>query len=229
MKAVGGILPIDQSPKKNPKRRTQWLKQLRGIKAQLSSLLRRLSQLEEIVDAAELECEELLSDIETSTAAWLDAGSDNGPVHRNRHGRKSGKAAVESLKRLAAEGVWFFKLVSHFDGYAEIYINDAKPLKLTPALAELISILAADRGRSPDGLVAWKPIKEVAEILGKKSGAKMSDHSVNQRISRLRDRLEQNDINPYFVQTNRRRREIRFALKRDEGARTPPGPINCGA
>jgi len=220
MKADRESLPLNRSARKLPMRRTQWLKRLGRIRAQLSSLTLKLSQLELAADAAERECRELLEEIESSTAAWLDAGSNAVPPQGNREGRKSGKMVADSLKRMASEGVWYFKLDTLFDGYAEVYINDAKPLTLTPALAELLSILAADMGKSRDGQVGWKTTKKVADILSKRTGTEVSPHLVSQRVSRLRDMLERNNINPYFVQTNPSRGEIRFALKRDASSRT---------
>jgi hypothetical protein len=219
MKADRETLPLNRSARKYPMRRTQWLKRLAHIKVQLSSLARKLSQLEIAADAAERECRELLEEIASSTAAWLDAGSKEVAPQDNREGRKSGKMVADSLKRMASEGVWYFKLDTLFDGYAEIHINDAKPLRLTPALAELLSILAAGMGKSKDGQVGWKSTKKVADILSKRTGTEVSTHLISQRVSRLRDTLEQNNINPYFVQTNPSRSEIRFALKRDAAVR----------
>jgi hypothetical protein len=200
---------------KLPMRRTQWIKRLGAINVRLAFLRRKLSQLEEVADATMLECKDLVAEVETSTGAWLDAGSSSVLQCGNRRCRKSGKAFANVLKQMASEGVSFLSFSRFFDGYAKIRINSAKPFTLAPAMADLLFALVSDKGRGEDGSSAWKTKEEVALILSTKTGNEVKRHSVNQRIFRLREILEYNNINPYFVQTNRAHGEVRFALKRD--------------
>jgi hypothetical protein len=210
-----GINTPQLNTKKLPMRRTQWIRRLDTINARLAFLSRKLSQLEEVADAISLEFKDLLAEVESSLGAWLNAGPKTVLQYSNRRGCKSGKAFADVLKQMASEGVWFLSFGRFFDGYAKIRINNAKPFTLAPATADLLSALVSGKGRDEDRSNAWKTIEEVASILSTKTGKEVRRHSVNQRIFRLRDILEYNNINPYFVQTNRFRGEVRFALKRD--------------
>jgi hypothetical protein len=75
-------------------------------------------------------------------------------------------------------------------GGAAVTIDGGKRIALPPTLAELIAILAADEGESPDELVAWKSFDRVCELLEKRLGRKYDHHAVSQLLWRLREALE---------------------------------------
>jgi hypothetical protein len=99
------------------------------------------------------------------------------------------------------------------DGSAMVSI-DGRKLAVPPALGDLVSALVVDDGgSSPDDIIPFKPLPDLAVKLQKLKGQPVSAHALNQLIYRLRRHLEQHGFPPFLVQTNRRA-GARLALRR---------------
>ena len=111
------------------------------------------------------------------------------------------------------------------DGSAIVSI-DGKKLAVPPALGDLVSELIVDNGGpSPDDLIPFKPLPDLALKLQKLKGRPFSKHAVNQLIYRLRRLLHQHGFPQALVQTNRRA-GVRLALRRrgpEQAAHSPLG------
>jgi hypothetical protein len=99
------------------------------------------------------------------------------------------------------------------DGSAIVSI-DGRKLVVPPALGDLVSELIADEGgSSPDDLIPFKPLPDLALKLQKLKGRPVSTHALNQLIYRLRRLLGQHGFPRFLVQT-RRGAGVRLALRR---------------
>jgi hypothetical protein len=97
---------------------------------------------------------------------------------------------------------------------ADIRIDGGKQFSLPPTLADLLTALSIDNGLSDDEFVGWKTLGEVAEYLARRSGRPVTKRAITQNVYRLRKELfDRGGVNPYLVQTNRRR-GVRFAFRR---------------
>lgn len=167
-----------------------------------------MSRLEEEADGLALDLASLADDLENGFVA---SASDRGaPTSR----RGSGSDARDALRRTAEAGAASLAVTPRSDGSADVQIDAGKSFTLSPALADLLEILASNRGREDErGLVGWKTLEDVARLFEKKSGRLLTTHAVTQQIYRLRRELfERGHANPWLVQTNRRM-GARFALR----------------
>lgn len=99
------------------------------------------------------------------------------------------------------------------DGFASIRI-DEQEFVLSPKLARLLEILAADTNRCPDGTVSWKSGPEVlAKLADGPESKRVTARSLNQLVYRLRKELANNGLHPGLVQYHRTKRALRFYLR----------------
>ena len=98
------------------------------------------------------------------------------------------------------------------NGWARARVDDFPELRLTPLLADLLSVLAVDRGRdNDDGLIDFKTPLEAAALLSKRTKKPQSVAGIRQSVSQLRKAFGQAGINPYLIETDRRY-GYRFAM-----------------
>ena len=187
------------------------------IRRLISGLARRYRQLVSRISNAELLADEIAADL----AKLEECFDENTPVARADGpylNERRGNRVQEQLRRVAEGGALTLDIKRRADGLAEVRIDDGQPFTLPPVLADLLYILAVDTGLTTDELIGWKSLDEVAILLGKNEGRKLARHAVTQSIYRLRRELfNRGGINPFLVQTNRRR-GVRFALKRKKVA-----------
>lgn len=180
---------------------------IRQFARRQEALRRRASRLEEEADALALELVQLAEDLETGSLALA---SDR-PAVASRPRRRS---SDELLRVTASSGVASMSLSPRADGSADVQVDGGKQFELPPTLADLLGILASDRGHSDDELVGWKAFDEIAVLLEKKASRLFTRHAITQQVYRLRRELfERGGVNPHLIQTNRRH-GIRFALRR---------------
>lgn len=99
------------------------------------------------------------------------------------------------------------------DGSAIVTI-DGKKIRVPPVLGDLVAELVEDNGAvSPDDLIPFKQLPDLALKLQKLTGRPFSVHGVNQLIYRLRNLLQENGCDRFLVQTNCRY-GARIALRR---------------
>jgi hypothetical protein len=185
---------------------------MRGVARRYKNLVNKLSKLEMNATFIEYEMFQLLKTLEEFADISAQDVTGCGAELRDerRHTRKP-------LFYLAETGAASLELKPRPDGMTDVLIDGGKQFSLPPALADLISALSVDTGVSDDALVGWKSVKEIAAWLSKQSGRPVSKRAITQNVYRLRKELfERGGVNPYLVQTNRRR-GLRFALRRKTG------------
>lgn len=208
------------APDRERGNRPDYARLARQLARRQESLHRRVSRLEEEADSLALDLAALADD--------LDAGSVRGVSTSNRglltSRHRTGEDARDALRRTAEAGAASLAITPRSDGFAEVQVDGGKLFTLPPTLAELLSILASNRGREEeDGLVGWKTIDEIARLLEKKAGRSFTTHAVTQQIHRLRRELfVRGRANPWLVQTHRRS-GARFALRLVPEARPAVG------
>lgn len=197
---------MSTSNSQHTKQRPELLARIRDIARRYRSLVSKISSVELLADRLSLE----LALIEKA----LETGAPVEPcVDVESSGRKESGQMKEQLRLLADSGAVLLEIKSRSDGLCDVRIDAGRQFKLPPVLADLLAILSLDGGTSDDGLVRWKTLDEVAILLGKRWGKRFSRHTVTQSVHRLRRELfARGGVNPYLVQTNRRR-GARFALK----------------
>ena len=188
------------------KQHADLLGQIRDLSRRYRTLLSRLSSTELLADTIALDLSRIEKCLETGTLAVVIG--DEKPALRKERGQR-----IEQLRVLADSGATSLEIKPRSDGYSDVRIDAGKSFSLPPGLADLLSVLSLNASPNDDGLVGWKTIDEVAILLGKRSNKRFSRHAVIQNIYRLRKELfNRGGINPFLVQTNRRR-GVRFALK----------------
>jgi len=75
-------------------------------------------------------------------------------------------------------------------GRVTVTFDQGEQVTLSRSLKELLVILAADVGESPDDLVAWKSFDRLGELLEKRLDRKFNHHTVSQLLCRLRKSFE---------------------------------------
>lgn len=189
---------------------------VRRLARRQETLRRRMSRLEEAADALALDLAALADELDDGGPVATAADRPGAPLRRRNADTR------DALRRTAEAGAASLLIAPRSDGSADVRIDDGKSFTLSPALADLLSILAADRGEETDrGIVGWKTLDEVGRLLEKKTGRSFTAHAVTQQIYRLRREIfERGRANPWLVQTNRRA-GTRFALRfaRDAGRR----------
>jgi DNA-binding winged helix-turn-helix (wHTH) protein len=123
------------------------------------------------------------------------------------------------LKRRAAEGVTSVKLIPQADGSKIAHLDGDAGVSLTPSLAALLEVLAADKGKSPDHLVSWKALPEILEGLKIRTGKNFTKKAVRQLVHRLRNQLKHHGENHFYVLSSRED-GYRFALRHGSDAVT---------
>ena len=121
------------------------------------------------------------------------------------------------LKPGAAAGVSEIKSVARGDGSRVVHVDGRAGVPLTGNLADLLEVLKADTGDSPDLFVSWKSLGVVVDRLKACTGRNLSGKAVRQLIYRLRNQLEYHGENRLLVQSDRRL-GYRFALRRGAGS-----------
>jgi hypothetical protein len=190
----------------NSKQSTDLLEQIRELARRHRTLLSRLSNAELLADTIALDLSRLERWLETGELAPLN--EEDVPARQKECGQRRAH-----LRLLADSGATTLEIKPRTDGLSDVRIDAGKRFSLPPLLADLLSVLSLNGAASDDGLVGWKTIDEVAILLGKRESRRFSKHAVTQSIYRLRKELfNRGGVNPYLVQTNRRR-GLRFALK----------------
>jgi hypothetical protein len=185
------------------RRHAEMLVLMRGLARRYKNLVNRISKAEMNASFIEYEMFQLLKMMEEFIEPATDEPTGNVP-----------KTTSRPLRYLAESGTSSIEIKSRPDGMADIRIDGGKWFTLPPMLADLLAALSMDNGFSEDAFVAWKPVWEIAEYLNKQSGKRVSKRAITQSIYRLRKELfDRGGVNPYLVQTNRRR-GVRFALRR---------------
>jgi hypothetical protein len=164
-----------------------------------------------------------------------DAAESGGGVSRSgaapRAARKQRPPAWErfadALVLLAQGGVLSYQMARHPNGADfEAQIDGRKKFRLTPALAHLLELLAADVGTSDDEFVAYKPPRMLAQQLSAREKRTVTRRAVAQRILRLRTELLINGrVNPCYIMSDdaQRSRGVRLVLPRKLAE---PGPAS---
>lgn len=86
-------------------------------------------------------------------------------------------------------------------GRAVISFGEGRRVPLTPALAALTAILVFGEGESPDGLVAWKSLDRIGQLLKAQFGRGFDHHAVLNLLSRLRKAFQRADVDPLLVES----------------------------
>jgi hypothetical protein len=177
--------------------------ELDRVYRRLLAVASRLGQLEELADTALAELDALRERYQADGGRHAGAGL--------RRIREIKRSLDKRCQLMAEHGTADFSLKLMADGTAMVRI-DGKQLRLSPTLAALLAVLAADNGRGDGLLVGWKSLPEVAEQLTLRRGRVMRAGALRQNISRLRAKLEEAGVDRFLVQTQGS--QARFALQR---------------
>jgi hypothetical protein len=193
-----------------PRRYAEMLVLMRGLARRYKSLVNRISKAEMNATFIEYEMFQLLKMLEEVLDEDREGLAESAAESRSAERTE----AKKPLFYLAESGTSSLDIKPRPDGMADIRIDGGKRFTLPPALADLLTVLSIDNGLSEDSLVGWKSVTEIAEYLGKQSGKPVTKRAITQSVYRLRKELfDRGGVNPYLVQTNRRR-GIRFALRK---------------
>ena len=88
------------------------------------------------------------------------------------------------------------------DGRVVVTFDNVKQVALSRALKEVLAILAADTGQSPDDLVAWKGFDQLGELLEKRLDRKFDRHAISQLLYRLREALKTIDNGRSLIESS---------------------------
>jgi hypothetical protein len=182
---------------------------VRGLARRHKNLVNRISKAELNASFIEYELFQLLTMMEEC----LDDGGE-GAAGAPSSGSEAQAKSSRPLRYLAESGTFSLEIKARPDGMADIRIDGGKAFTLPPTLADLITALSIDNGLSDDEFVGWKTVREIAEYLTGRSGKQVTKRAITQNVYRLRKELfDRGGVNPYLVQTNRRR-GVRLALRR---------------
>lgn len=138
---------------------------------------------------------------------------------------------IKLLLWSAESGVDSLDVKQFANGRAEFEIEN-RQLTLSPRLSTLLIALSRDTGPSENGLVGWKSIPELAEMIHgpkhgsfpeKKDDRKKLHRAILQSLYLLRNAFSAAGVNPYLIQSNAEL-GYRFALKRRPGPHTGFSP-----
>lgn len=193
------------------RRHAEMLVLMRGIARRYKNLVSKISRAEMNATFIEYEMFQLLKLMEEmlhQSAGEFGGGAAESSV-------QDAPAKInKSLRYLADAGAAMLEIKTRPDGMADVRIDGGKSFTLPPTLADLITALSIDNGQCEDAFVGWKTIREVADYLSRQSNKPVTKRAITQNIYRLRRELfDRGGVNPYLIQTNRRR-GIRFALRR---------------
>jgi hypothetical protein len=156
---------------------------IQRLKRQVKKLTSKLSAAEEMADRLNCEISQLTEEDVSST------------THRENRIADSLKATPQP------------------DGGCKVSIDGSAPLRLSPGLWRLLSLLSDEKaGDSTDDCIGWKQVVEVRMKLSKEFGRKVTKHGLENLIWRLRDALGPD--NRDLVQTRKGEGLIRLALRR---------------
>jgi hypothetical protein len=184
---------------------------IRGLARRHKNLVTRISKAELNASFIEYELFQLLKMFEECLDDGVDDSADDGASFSSLETQAKPN---KPLRYLAEAGISSLEIKARADGMADVRIDGGKQFTLPPALADLMTALSIDNGLSDDAFVGWKNLAEIAEYLAGRAGKPVSKRAITQNVYRLRRELfDRGGVNPYLVQTNRRR-GIRFALRR---------------
>jgi hypothetical protein len=202
------VVTSGEGRRDRPKQYAEMLALIRGLARRHKNLVNRISKAELNASFIEYELFQLLKMMEE----WGDEApaSDDTIISQSPAPERS----LTPLRYLAESGTFSLEIKTRPDGMADIRIDGGKQFSLPPTLADLLTALSIDNGLSDDEFVGWKTLGEVAEYLARRSGRPVTKRAITQNVYRLRKELfDRGGVNPYLVQTNRRR-GVRFAFRR---------------
>jgi hypothetical protein len=130
-------------------------------------------------------------------------GIGNGGGYGSGNPRVRHKRGSPGDRMAAGKGVRRLLIDRHADGFATVVIGEGGELELSPALVDLLEILAEETGNSVDHLVGHKSLGNLTSALSKKQNKPLTRGAVRQRISRLREELAKHGMSPRLVDTSR--------------------------
>jgi len=204
-------LATEERRRRRTRQYAEMLVLIRGLARRHKNLVTRISKAELNASFIEYELFQLLRMFEEciDDAAGGFEGGDTALA-----GAESQARPNKPLRYLAESGSSMLEIKPRPDGMADVRIDGGKRFTLPPTLADLMNALSIDNGVSDDDFVGWKTLREVAEYLAGQSGRPVTKRAITQNVYRLRKELfDRGGVNPYLVQTNRRR-GVRFALRR---------------
>ena len=95
-----------------------------------------------------------------------------------------------------------FRMAEVGDGRVVVTFDNVKQVALSRTLMEVLVILAADTGQSPDDLVTWKGFDQLGEMLGKRLDRKFNRHAISQLLYRLREALKAIDNGRSLIESS---------------------------
>jgi hypothetical protein len=184
---------------------------IRGLARRHKNLVNRISKAELNASFIEYELFQLLKMMEECVDESAEDFAGDGGTGSSLEAQVK---PSRPLRYLAESGTFSVEIKARADGMADIRIDGGKQFTLPPTLADLMTALSIDNGLSDDAFVGWKTVREIAEYLARRSGKPVTKRAITQNVYRLRKELfDRGGVNPYLVQTNRRR-GVRFALRR---------------
>lgn len=207
----GEVLAAERKQSGRARHYAEILVLIRGLARRHKNLVNRISKAELNASFIEYELFQLLKMMEE----WVDEGAEGVAGDGATSSSLEPPAnQTRQLRYLAESGTLSLEIKGRPDGMADIRIDGGKQFTLPPTLADLMTALSIDNGLSGDAFVGWKTVPEIAEYLAKRSGKAVTKRAITQNVYRLRKELfDRGGVNPYLVQTNRRR-GVRFAVRR---------------
>ena len=105
------------------------------------------------------------------------------------------------------------------NGSADLRIDDAVDVPLPPKLAELMRILSMKTDVAEDGFPSFVGYPTLGRLLGgptrraaREPGSTSPNHAVAQLVHRLRVAFEKKGLNPFIIDTDRKR-GVRLLLR----------------
>jgi len=180
-------------------------RRLDKISVALSRVARHLDRLDVDIDA-------VLQDVKQLADASQNSGQTRG-AETLKAGFTRGNSDLDDQKCGAMLGVIKLSLATQSNGRANLVLENRQTIPLGPRLAALVAILIEDDGSSQDHLVPWKKVAYVVDRLQKMTDRTFSKRAFNQLILLLRDALQSQNENRWFVMRDPKL-GLRFALRR---------------
>ncbi len=148
-----------------------------------------------------MELREEFRDVTAGVAPWLAAGGMP-VVALTDSGLET--PSDSTLKGLAERGAVDVSISWDDEDKPTVVIDDYPPMyDLAPQEARLLQLLQEDSGEVTDEKVGWKLPKDLSEGMEKFTGRPLKHHSLTTAMSRLRNSMERQQNNRYFIQTHR--------------------------
>jgi guanosine-3',5'-bis(diphosphate) 3'-pyrophosphohydrolase len=156
----------------------------------------------------------------TSQLGSTAADPAKGPAGRESPIRWLSEAQYKLLSQLAEPGVSSlqFRRFSH-DVWASI--GKTKWFRLSKSNAQLLAAIAMRGGKSTDGFVPFRRLRDLARRLRKSKGKGDAEHTITVGIGRLRQALYKQNHNPLLVETHRGGVRFRLRVAPDEAPIAP--------